>query len=188
MAEDKKDHEPSVIRKGRELKYAGTVIDVYDDTVIANGIEAHWDFIHHDGAACVVALTDEGKLLMVRQFRNALDREILEVPAGKLKSPDEPKIECAARELTEETGFSSDDLEYLCTVNTTVAFCDESIDIFLARHLTPASRNLDPDEVINVEEWDLDDLKDLIYSGEITDAKTIAAILAYSDKYAKKSV
>ncbi len=184
MAEKKKD--TVVIRKDRQLKYSGAVINVYDDTVIANGIEEHWDFIHHDGAACVVAVTDEGKLLMVRQFRNALDKEILEVPAGKVSGPDEPKIDCASRELTEETGFRTDKLEYLCTVNTTVAFCDESIDVFVARDLKSASRNLDPDEVINVEEWDLDDLKKMIYSGEITDAKTIAAILAYSDKYVEK--
>ena len=71
--------------------------------------------------------TKDGKILMVRQYRNALDRFTLEIPAGKLDAPDEPKIECAARELEEETGFRSENLEFLMTVNTTVAFCDERI-------------------------------------------------------------
>ena len=64
-----------VIRKDRQLKYTGTILKIYEDTVIANGHEAHWDFIHHDGAAAVVAVADDGQLLMVRQYRNALDRD-----------------------------------------------------------------------------------------------------------------
>ena len=111
-----------VIRKDRQLKYTGTILKIYEDTVIANGHEAHWDFIHHDGAAAVVAVADDGQLLMVRQYRNALDRETLEIPAGKLDAPDEPKIECAYRELEEETGYRCENLEYLMSLNTTVAF------------------------------------------------------------------
>ncbi len=151
--------------------------------MIANGHEAHWDFIHHDGAAAVVPVTDDGKLLMVRQFRNALNRETLEIPAGKLDDPNEPKIECAYRELEEETGYRCEKLEYLMSMNTTVAFCDEAIDIFVARNLIPSHQHLDEDEVIFVEEWDIADLEELIYSGKMTDAKTVAAILAYARKY-----
>ena len=77
---------PAVIRLDRQLKYTGTILKIYEDTVIANGHEAHWDFIHHDGAAAVVAVDDEGYLLMVRQYRNALNRETLEIPAGILVS------------------------------------------------------------------------------------------------------
>ena len=123
-----------VIRKDRQLKYTGNILKIYEDTVIANGHEAHWDYIHHDGAAAVVAVADDGKLLMVRQYRNALDRETLEIPAGKLDAPDEPKIECAYRELEEETGYRCEKLEYLMSLNTTVAFCDEAIDVFVARN------------------------------------------------------
>lgn len=101
--ENKAKIEP-VIRKDRQLKYTGNILKIYEDTVIANGHEAHWDYIHHDGAAAVVAVADDGQLLMVRQYRNALDRETLEIPAGKLDAPEEPKIECAYRELEEETG------------------------------------------------------------------------------------
>ena len=172
-----------VIRMDRQLKYTGAILKIYEDTVIANGHEAHWDFIHHDGAAAVVPVTDDGKLLMVRQFRNALNRETLEIPAGKLDDPNEPKIECAYRELEDETGYRCEKLEYLMSMNTTVAFCDEAIDIFVARNLIPSHQHLDEDEVIFVEEWDIADLEELIYSGKMTDAKTVAAILAYARKY-----
>ncbi len=176
---------PPVIRKERNLKYTGTILKIYEDVVVANGHEAHWDFIHHDGAAAVLPVTDEGKLLMVRQYRNALDRETLEIPAGKLDDPKEPKIECAYRELEEETGYRCEKLEYLMSLNTTVAFCDEAIDVFVARNLIPSRQHLDEDEVINVEEWALEDLEKLIFSGKITDAKTVAAITAYARKYRK---
>lgn len=174
---------PPVIRKDRQLKYTGTILKIYEDTVIANGHEAHWDFIHHDGAACVVPVTDDGKILMVRQYRNALDRETLEVPAGKLDDPKEPKIECAYRELEEETGYRCEKLEYLMSLNTTIAFCDEAIDVFVARNLIPSRQHLDEDEIIYVEEWTLEDLMELIYTGKMTDAKTVASIMAYAVKY-----
>ncbi len=173
---------PPVIRKNRQLKYTGTILKIYEDTVIANGHEARWDYIHHDGAAAVVAVADDGKLLMVRQYRNALDRETLEIPAGKLDEPGEPTMECAARELEEETGYRCENLEYLMSMNTTVAFCDEHIDIYLARNLIPSRQRLDEDEVIQVEAWELEDLMELIFTGKITDAKTSAAILAYARK------
>lgn len=173
----------SVIRLNRQLRYQGTILKIYEDTVLANGHEAHWDFIHHDGAAAVLPVTDDGKILMVRQYRNALDRDTLEIPAGKLDAPDEPKIECAYRELEEETGYRTEQMEYLMSVNTTVAFCDEAIDIFVARNLIPSHQHLDEDEVIDVEAWELKDLLDLIYSGKMTDAKTVAALTAYAVKY-----
>jgi len=176
---------PPVTLVNRELKYTGTILKFYEDTVIANGHEERWDFIHHDGAAAVVAVADDGKLLMVRQYRNALKRETLEIPAGKLDDPNEPKIECAYRELEEETGFRCEKLEYLMSLNTTVAFCDEAIDIFVARNLIPSQQNLDEDEVINVEAWELEDLEELIWNGKMTDAKTVAAITAYARKYRK---
>ena len=123
---------------------------------------------------------------MVRQYRNALNRFTLEIPAGKLDAPDEPKVLCAFRELEEETGFrveSPDSLEYLMSLTTTVAFCDEAIDIFVAHNLIPSHQNLDEDEVINVEPCELADLEEMVYTGKITDGKTIAAIMAYARKY-----
>ena len=103
------------------------------------------------------------------------------IPVGTEK-PDEPKIECAARELEEETGFRSETLEFLMTVNTTVAFCDEQIGVYIAKDLIPSKQHLDADESIDVEEWEVKDLLEMIYTGKMTDAKTIAAILAYAQK------
>ncbi|MCM1497698.1 MAG: NUDIX hydrolase [Clostridium sp.] len=172
-----------VKRLKRELRAEGTVISLYKDTVEVNGNIAEWDYIHHDGAAAVVAVNDDGKLLMVRQYRNALDRFTLELPAGKLDDPKEPTLECAKRELEEETGYYCENMEYLLTVNTTVAFCNEKIDLYLARDLKKTAQHLDPDEEINVEVWDVRDLQQLIYQGKMTDSKTIAGIMTYAAKY-----
>ena len=173
----------ATIRLKRELAYTGTILKVYRDRVIANWIEETYDYIHHDGAAAVLPVTKEGKILMVRQYRNALDRFTLEIPAGKLDDPKEPKKECAYRELEEETGYRSENLEYLMTINTTVAFCDECIGVYIARDLIPSKQHLDEDECIEVEEWDVKDLLKLIYSGKMTDGKTVAAISTYAVKY-----
>ena len=173
-------------RLKRELKYEGVVVDIYSDTVaLPNGNTAHWDFIHHDGAAAVVPVRSDGKILMVRQYRNALDRATLEIPAGKVDSPDEPKIECARRDLEEETGYRCETLEYLISVNTTVALCDELIEIYVATDLTAIGQHLDEDEFVDVEACELEDLCRMIYAGEMRDSKTVAAILAYKDKYGK---
>ena len=186
MEDKEKNTQIPVIRLDRQLKYEGNILKIYEDKVLANGHEARWDFIHHDGAAAVLPVADDGKILMVRQYRNALDRYTLEIPAGKLDAPGEPKVECAFRELEEETGYrveSPENLEYLMSLTTTVAFCDEAIDIFVAHNLIPSHQNLDEDEVINVVPCSLGELEDMIYTGKITDGKTIAAIMAYARKY-----
>ena len=171
-------------RVKRELKFKGKIIDFYQDTMEINGDHTViWDFIKHKGAAAVVPVTDEGKILMVRQYRNALERYTLEVPAGALDAADEPGIVCAGRELEEETGFRSENLEWLITLRTTVAFCNERIEVFVARDLIPSRQHLDEDEVIEVEAWELKDLEEMIYTGKITDGKTIAALMAYGRKY-----
>lgn len=171
-------------RINRELKYQGVVLSVYADTMqMPDGRTAIWDYIHHNGAAAVVPVTDDGKILLVKQFRNALDRVTLEIPAGKLDYPGESRIDCAYRELEEETGYRTDHLEYLMSVNTTVALCNERIEIYVAEHLIPSRQHLDPDEFVDVEAFELEDLCEMIYRGELCDSKTTAAILAYKNKY-----
>ena len=171
-------------RVGRELKYEGTILKVYmDDIEMPDGKIAKWDFINHDGAAAVVPVADDGKILMVRQYRNALDRYTLEIPAGKLDDANEDTAVCAARELEEETGYRSDDLEWLLTLRTTVAFCNEKIEIYVARNLIPSHQNLDEDEFVDVKAYSVEELKEMIFAGKIEDSKTIAAILAYDSKY-----
>lgn len=173
-----------VKRMGRELAYQGTVLKVYKDHMkFSNGNTEDWDFIHHDGAAAVIPVMDDGKILMVKQYRNALERDTLEIPAGKLDDPDEEGIVCASRELKEETGYSSDDLECLLTIRTTVAFCNERIEVFVARNLIPGEQHLDEDEFVDVKAYKLEELKEMIFEGKIQDSKTMAAILAYESKY-----
>lgn len=175
-----------VKRTGRELVYKGAILEVYKDHMeFASGNTAEWDFIHHDGAAAVVPVLPDGRILMVRQYRNALERETIEIPAGKLDAPGEPGIDCAARELEEETGYYSGELEWLMTLRTTVAFCDEKIEIYAARNLQKSCQNLDEDEYVDVRAYTVSELKEKIFKGEIQDSKTAAAILAYEAKYLK---
>lgn len=173
-----------VKRIKRERMYQGTVVDVYRDTMqFSNGNTENWDYIHHKGAAAVLPVMKDGRVLMVRQYRNALERFTLELPAGALDAADEPWIVCAARELEEETGYRSEELEWLITVRTTVALCNEKIEIYVARNLVPTKQRLDENEFVGVEICTVNELKEKVFSGEIEDAKTVAAIMAYIAKY-----
>lgn len=174
-------------RLDRKLVFTGRILNFYEDIIeTQDGKIVYYDFLGHKGAAAVVAITDDGKLLMVRQYRNALDRFTLELPAGAKDTAEEEGVVCAARELEEETGFYSNNLEPLLTLNTTVAFCNEKIEVFLARDLKPSKQNLDEDEFVEVEAHSMNELLSMIYGGEITDSKTIAGIFAYKEKYLDK--
>ena len=171
-------------RLSRDLVQKGAIIDYYQDTVqVPNGNIVKWDFIGHKGAAAVVPVREDGKSLMVRQYRNALDRYTLEVPAGGLNGVDEPTRTAAARELEEETGYRTDELDFLITIRTTVAFCNEKIDIYVAKNLLPSHQHLDEDEFINVEAYTVEELMNMIYDCTIQDSKTICAIMTYAHKY-----
>ena len=171
-------------RLKRELVVNGVLFDYYQDTMqIPNGNIAKWDLIDHKGAAAVVAVREDGKLLMVRQYRNALERETLEIPAGGLNSRQEPTADAAKRELEEETGYICDEVELLTSIYTTVAFCNEKIDIYIARNMRPGKQHLDEDEFINVEAYTVAELKEMIFQCKIQDSKTICGILTYAAKF-----
>lgn len=173
----------------RKLVHHGNIVDFYEDTVkVPNGNVVKWDFIGHKGAAAVVPVLEDGRILMVKQFRNALDRETLEIPAGGRNDVEEPFIQCSYRELEEETGYRCDieDMEFLISIRTTVAFCDERIEVYVARNLKKSKQHLDEDEYINVCPYTTEELSNLIYEGKIQDAKTIASLMAYINKYVKK--
>ena len=173
-------------RINRELKFKGKILDFYQDTIEVDGDHTVvWDFIGHKGAAAVVPVTADGKILMVRQYRNSLDRYTLEIPAGALDEVGEPGIECASRELEEETGYRSENLEWLITLRTTVAFCNERIEVYVAHDLIPSKQNLDEDEFIELGAYTIEELKEKIFSGEIEDAKTVSSLMAYAVKYGK---
>ena len=173
-------------RLKRELKFKGTILEFYQDTMEINGDHtAVWDFIKHKGAAAVVPVTEDGEILMVRQYRNALERYTLEIPAGALDEENEPGRECASRELEEETGYRSENMEWLITLRTTVAFCNERIEVYVAKDLIPSKQHLDEDEFIDLKAYTLEELKEKIFSGEIEDGKTVASLMAYAVKYGK---
>lgn len=176
----------AVKRLDRTLVKHGAIIDLYDDTVKTQaGNIVHYDFIGHKGAAAVVPVCADGRLLMVRQYRNAVDRFTLEIPAGGKNGADELPYTCAMRELEEETGYKTDKLEHLIDIYTTVAFCNEKISVYVAENLVPSKQNLDEDEFIDVEAVSIEKLTDMILDGTIMDAKTVSAILAYKEKYIK---
>ncbi|MQN01365.1 MAG: NUDIX hydrolase [Lachnospiraceae bacterium] len=171
-----------VERIAREKIYSGSVVDFYRDTMkLPDGTEEYYDFIHHRmGAAAVVSVTAGGKFLMVRQYRPALDRYTLELPAGKRDSLTEDTLVTAKRELSEETGYESSNWTKLLSLRTTVAFCDEHIDVYAATGcVKKTAQHLDPDESIEILECDAEDLKKKIFAGEIEDAKTVAGIMAF---------
>ncbi len=174
-------------RLKRELVYKGSILDIYKDTMdVGEGKTEEWDFVaHRMGAACVLPVLPDGKILMVRQYRNALERDTLEIPAGCRDSLEEDTAICAARELEEETGYKSNKISFLLSLRTTVAFCNEMVDVYLAEELVPGRQHLDDAEDIRVEAFELETLCDMIYQGIIQDGKTVAAIMAYSNKIKK---
>lgn len=171
------------IRNDRKLQYKGAILDVYKDYITTpKGHNVEWDFIGHKGAAAVLPVMDDGKIIMVRQWRNAIDRFSLEIPAGGLEKG-EPTIKCAARELEEETGYKSEDLEFLNTVISAVAYSQEKIDVYVARNLKPSKQHLDPDEIVQLEYYTVEELVEMILKNEIQDAKTVSAIMIYYNKF-----
>ncbi len=179
--------EPKIKRVSRELVYKGSIVDVYKDVMaLPNGKTEDWDYVaHRKGAAAVLPVLPDGKIVMVHQYRNALERETIEIPAGCRDSACEDTKICAARELEEETGYTSDSISFLISLRTTVAFCNESIDVYLAENLKPGKQHLDEAEDIQVEAFPLEELCQMIYAGKIQDSKTVSAILAYSNKLKK---
>lgn len=171
-------------RLKRELVHKGKVVDFYTDTMqMPDGNQTEWDLISHKGAAAVVALKPDGKILMVRQYRNPLERMVLELPAGKLDSEDENPKACAERELEEETGYKAGKIEHLMDIFTSVAFCNEKISIYVATELTASKQHLDDDEFLNVEAYELSDLLSMIADGKLLDSKTVSGLLMYHYKF-----
>ena len=172
-------------RIDRVLKHRGAIVDFYDDVMESpRGNIAHWDYIaHRKGAAAVLPVMEDGRILMVRQYRNALERETLEIPAGARNDVSEPGSVCAARELEEETGYRAGKMELLVTVATTVAFCNEVIGIYLATGLEKVGgQRLDENEFVETETYTIEELKDMVFASKIQDSKTVSAIMAYYGK------
>ena len=143
---------------------------------LPDGRMAIRDVVRHPGAVAVVALTEEGQICLVRQYRPALGRVTVEIPAGKL-APGEDPLVCAERELKEETGFTAQKMAYLTTIATSAGFADELIHIYMATGLKLAESSPDADEFINVDLVDVGELVDAVLDGRIEDAKTVVGAL-----------
>lgn len=158
--------------------YNGRVVNLRLETVtLPNGATVELELIRHPGAAAIVPMKDDGTVLLVRQYRHAVGGYILEIPAGKLDSGEDPR-DCAARELEEEIGFRAASFEPVITFFTTPGFTDEVIHIYKATGLTPGTQNLGHDEVLDVVEMPLEQAIGQIQDGTIRDGKTIVGLQA----------
>ncbi len=144
---------------------------------LPNGKTAAREVARHVGASAVVPVDGEGNVWLVRQFRAPIDRVLLEIPAGKLDYRGEDRLQAAKRELAEETGLTAASWTHLADIVTTPGFSDEKISLYLARELSPGESHPDDDEFLNVVRMPLKDLVDSIMRGEVSDAKTVCAVM-----------
>jgi ADP-ribose pyrophosphatase len=152
------------------------VVDVGVETAaLPNGVTIDLAILRHPGASAIVALDEDVRIAMLAQYRHAIGAWLREVPAG-CRNGEESPLECAQRELSEEAGLAAGRWDHLGSIVTIPSFCDERIELFLARELTPVTAQLDFDEVIKVERIGFEQALAMITAGEIIDAKTIAAL------------
>ena len=166
------------VKTDSEEIFDGIVLHVFKDTVqLPNGKPATREVIRHVGAVGVIPMTEDGKVIIERQFRYPLDRVVTEIPAGKLDSFAEDRLSAAKRELEEETGYTAAEWIDLGDYYPTPAYCDERITLYLAKGLSLGNRHLDEDEFLNFEAIPLSDLVEDVMAGRITDGKTQVAVL-----------
>jgi len=167
------------IFKGNRVHLVTEEIQLPNDKVVT------WELIKHIGAAAVIPIDKDGKIIMVEQYRNASDSITLEIPAGVLDMKNEDPKDCAYRELEEETGYKCNNMEFLYKFYSSIGICDEIISIYIATDLILTKQNLDEDEFVELKRYELDDLIEMCMDGRILDNKTISSLLAYKYKYNK---
>lgn len=174
MPQNKTDFHEALISSTR--LFEGKIINLRrDEVTLPNGKTGTREVVEHPGAVAIVPITNEGQVILVRQYRHPVLQDLLEVPAGKL-DPDEKPEACALRELAEETGFTAKKLRKLTAMYTTPGFSDEVIHVYLAEDLVKSDKQPDEDEFINTEIYTLEQVRAMIISGEICDAKSLVAL------------
>jgi len=160
--------------------FAGRVIDVsVEEHLLPNGRTASFEVVRHPGGAAVLPVLADGRLLLIRQFRPAIGAMIYEIPAGRLEAGESPRS-CVSRELAEETGYLAAEVKALGSLWSTVGFCNERIELFVATGLSETQRAPEPDEVIELEPMSLTEAIARIERGQILDSKTQIALLRYA--------
>ena len=161
-----------------KLIFDGKVIHLHvDDILLPNGHTSMREYCTHNGAVCVIPITSDGEVICVRQYRYAIGKEILEIPAGKLDSPTEDPYDAACRELREETGAISSKITYMGLYYGSPALLNEKIYMYLAEDLSFGECDPDDDEFLEIIKVPLSKLVDMVLSGEIEDGKTQSAVL-----------
>lgn len=162
-----------------ETLYKGKIIELrVDEVELPDGKRAKRELIKHPGAVAIIPITDQGKLVLVEQFRKALERSIIEIPAGKIEPGEDPE-ETAIRELEEETGYRAKDFTYIQSFATSPGFADEVIHLYLAKSLVRVDNPAegDEDEFISLQECTIEEAEEMMKDGRIYDAKTAFAVL-----------
>lgn len=149
---------------------------VLEEILLSNGKRAEHMTLEHNGAVVILPVANDGSIVMIRQYRHSIGREILEFPAGTLKEGEDPSL-CAERELSEETGYAARNFENLGVIYPAPGFCSEKQYLYLATDLYERSLPCDDDEEITVQNISIDEFYKALSSGEICDAKTIAIFM-----------
>ncbi|MGC2872754.1 NUDIX domain-containing protein [Ihubacter sp. rT4E-8] len=165
-----------------ERIYEGKIINVRRDQVtVENGL-SYREIVEHSGGSVIAALTDDGQMIMVRQYRKPAERVMLEVPAGKI-DPGEKPFDAAVRELAEETGYRAEHVELMTRMYPSVGYAEEVLYLYLATGLTPGETCFDENEAIDIEKYSVNRLYDMVMSGEIEDGKSQVAILMVKARF-----
>ncbi len=159
-----------------ERIYEGHILNLRKDTVTVINGESEREIVEHNGGAVIAAIKDDGKIVMVRQYRKAAGRIMLELPAGK-RDGEEDYLETAGRELREETGYTAESITFITRMYTSPGYTEEVLYLYLASNLVPGDTDFDENEAIDIEEYPLDEAVAMVLSGEIEDGKTQTGIL-----------